>query len=75
MSGNPYLPNDYKPDPPGERKWSPEQAWYLIKSLSENGSLRYNEILLTNTFASSLSASASSGESALEALTAAELLV
>ncbi|KAK0125310.1 mitochondrial escape protein 2 [Cadophora gregata] len=58
----------------GERKWSPEQAWYLIKSLSENGSLRYNEILLTNTFASSLTASASSGESALEALTAAELI-
>ncbi|KAL5329094.1 hypothetical protein ACEPPN_002603 [Leptodophora sp. 'Broadleaf-Isolate-01'] len=58
----------------GERKWSPEQAWYLIKSLSENGSLRYNEILLSNTFASSLTASASSGEGALEALTAAELI-
>lgn len=57
-----------------ERKWSPEQAWYLIKSLAENDSLRYNEILLSNTFASSLMASASSGESVLEALSAAELI-
>ncbi|KAI6710519.1 hypothetical protein JHW43_006960 [Diplocarpon mali] len=57
-----------------ERKWSPEQAWYLIKSLAENGSLRYNEILLTNTFASSLTAPAASGESVLEALSAAELI-
>ncbi|CZS97337.1 related to mitochondrial rRNA processing protein PRP12 [Rhynchosporium graminicola] len=58
----------------GDRKYSREQAWYLIKSLSEHGSLRYNEILLTNTFASSLSPSAASGEGALEALTAAELV-
>ncbi|KAK2629273.1 hypothetical protein QTJ16_000093 [Diplocarpon rosae] len=57
-----------------ERKWSTEQAWYLIKSLAENGSLRYNEILLTNTFASSLTASAAGGESVLEALSAAELI-
>ncbi|KAF4631603.1 hypothetical protein G7Y89_g6525 [Cudoniella acicularis] len=58
----------------GERKWSPEQAWYLVKSLAENDSLRYNEVLLSNTFASSLSASASNGESVLEALSAAELI-
>ncbi|KAJ5050626.1 uncharacterized protein L3040_002502 [Drepanopeziza brunnea f. sp. 'multigermtubi'] len=57
-----------------ERKWSPEQAWYLIKSLAENDSLRYNEVLLSNTFTSSLNAFASNGESVLEALSAAELI-
>lgn len=57
-----------------ERKWSPEQAWYLVKSLAEADSLRYNEVLLSNTFASSLSSSASNGESVLEALSAAELI-
>ncbi|TVY94316.1 Mitochondrial escape protein [Lachnellula willkommii] len=56
------------------RKWSPEQAWYLVKALAENENLRYNEVLLTNTFASSLSSSASNGESVLEALSAAELI-
>jgi len=58
----------------GERKWSAEQAWYLVKSLAENESLRYNEVLLSNTFASSLSPSASNGESVLESLSAAELI-
>ncbi|KAH8672653.1 escape protein-like protein 2 [Tricladium varicosporioides] len=57
-----------------EPKWSPEQAWYLVKSLAEADSLRYNEVLLSNTFASSLSSSASNGESVLEALSAAELI-
>jgi hypothetical protein len=58
------------------RKWSPEQAWYLVKSLAENetGMLRYNEILLSNTFASSLTPSATNGESVLEALAQAELI-
>ncbi|RDW85852.1 hypothetical protein BP5796_04177 [Coleophoma crateriformis] len=58
----------------GERKWSPEQAWYLVKSLAANDTLRYNEVLLSNTFASSLSATAANGESVLEALSAAELI-
>ncbi|KAG9239093.1 escape protein-like protein 2 [Amylocarpus encephaloides] len=58
----------------GERKWSPEQAWYLVKSLAKNETLRYNEVLLSNTFASSLSSSASSGENVLEALSVAELI-
>lgn len=58
----------------GDRKWSPEQAWYLVKSLAEKEDLRYNEVLLSNTFASSLTPSASSGESVLEALSAAELI-
>ncbi|KAH8599783.1 RNA12 protein-domain-containing protein [Bisporella sp. PMI_857] len=55
-------------------KWSTEQAWYLIKYLAENEKLRYNEVLLSNTFSSSLSPSASSGEAVLEALSAAELI-
>ena len=58
----------------GERKWSPEQAWYLVKSLAENDDLRYNEVLLSNTFASSLTPSAANGEIVLEALSAAELI-
>lgn len=58
----------------GERKWSREQAWYLVKSLAENNGLRYNEVLLSTTFASSLSPSASNGENVLEALAAAELI-
>lgn len=58
----------------GDRKWSPEQAWFLIKSLADNDSLRYNEVLLSNTFASSLTPSVSSGESVLEALSAVELI-
>lgn len=58
----------------GDRNWSPEQAWYLVKSLAEKEDLRYNEVLLSNTFASSLTPSASSGESVLEALSAAELI-
>ena len=57
-----------------ERKWSPEQAWYLVKSLAANPELRYNEVLLSNTFASSLTATASNGEAVLEALSAAELI-
>lgn len=56
------------------RPFSPEQIWYLVKSLAANESLRYNEILLSNTFALSLTPSAENGESALEALSAAELI-
>jgi hypothetical protein len=55
-------------------KWSTEQAWFLIKSLAEKESLRYNEVLLSNTFASSLAPTASNGEAVLEALSAAELI-
>jgi hypothetical protein len=47
---------------------------YLIKSLAENDTLRYNEVLLSNTFASSLTPSASNAEIALENLSAAELI-
>jgi len=58
----------------GEKKWSTEQAWYLVKELARHGALRYNEVLLSNTFASSTTAGASSGESALESLANAELI-
>jgi hypothetical protein len=58
----------------GDAKYSTEQAWYLIKALAENNSLRYNEVLLSNTFSSSLNPSASNAEIALESLSAAELI-
>jgi len=57
------------------RKWSPEQAWHLIKNLAKEDSLRYNEVLLQPTFSSSLSSNTSpTGESVLEALSQAELI-
>ncbi|CAJ2511072.1 Uu.00g066970.m01.CDS01 [Anthostomella pinea] len=56
----------------GDHKWSVEQAWYLVKALASNDSLRYNEVLLSNTFASSTSAP--DGESALEGLANTELI-
>ncbi|KAL2759707.1 hypothetical protein ACRALDRAFT_1060288 [Sodiomyces alcalophilus JCM 7366] len=58
----------------GARTWSTEQAWHLVKSLAHNRSLRYNEILLSNTFASSTTAEAADGEAALEGLANAELI-
>lgn len=56
-----------------ERKYSPEQAWVLIKEIAKKESLRYNEVLLSNTFAASTSG-ADDGEVALESLAAAELI-
>lgn len=55
-------------------KWSTEQAWFLIKALASHESLRYSEVLLSQTFASSLTPTASNGEAVLEALSAAELI-
>ncbi|OCK78111.1 hypothetical protein K432DRAFT_332656 [Lepidopterella palustris CBS 459.81] len=49
------------------RKWSSEQAWLLIKQLAENGTLRYNEVLLADTFKSG-------GESVLQALEQVEMI-
>ncbi|CZR56999.1 related to mitochondrial rRNA processing protein PRP12 [Phialocephala subalpina] len=57
----------------GDRKFSAQQAWTLVKLLAEKD-LRYNEVLLSNIFASSLTPAASNGEAALEALAAAELI-
>lgn len=52
-----------------ERRWTPEQAWLIIKSLaaSHGESLRYNELLLSDTFKSR-------GEAVLQALEQAELI-
>ncbi len=57
-----------------DRKWSVEQAWYLIREIAERESLRYNEILLSPTFASSTTAAAADGEAALESLASTELI-
>ncbi|KHN97368.1 Mitochondrial escape protein 2 [Metarhizium album ARSEF 1941] len=57
-----------------DRKWSPEQAWHLIKSLADAPSLRYHQVLLSPAFAASTSSSAADGEAALEALAGAELI-
>lgn len=56
------------------RKWSPEQAWYLVKAIAECEQLRYNEVLLSNIFSSSTTPTATNGEAALEALSQAELI-
>ncbi|CAG8956475.1 hypothetical protein HYFRA_00003861 [Hymenoscyphus fraxineus] len=56
------------------KKWTPEQAWYLVSNLANSEALKYNEVLLSPTFTSSLTASASNPESVLEALSAAELI-
>ncbi|KAM7187220.1 RNA12 domain containing protein [Naviculisporaceae sp. PSN 640] len=61
-----------KDNAPSETKWSVEQAWYLIREIAQKESLRYNEVLLSNTFASSTTTSAP--EAALEALANAELI-
>ncbi|KAJ6783087.1 hypothetical protein PWT90_08613 [Aphanocladium album] len=57
-----------------EKKWSTAQVWQLVKGLAKDSSLIYNQVLLSPTFSSSMTASASDGEAALEALAAAELI-
>lgn len=69
-----YLLTTASSDEGKERKWTPEQAWYLVSKLAEKEVLKYNEVLLSPTFSSSLTSSASNGESVLEALSAAELI-
>lgn len=49
------------------RHWSSEQAWLLIRQLAERETLRYNEMLLTDTFKSN-------GDAVLQALEQAELI-
>ena len=49
------------------RKWTPQQAWLLIKQLAANETLRYNELLLDTTIGSN-------GESVLQSLEQAELI-
>ncbi|KAL9024376.1 MAG: hypothetical protein Q9196_006563 [Gyalolechia fulgens] len=50
------------------RSWTPEQAWLLIKRLAATPSLRYHELLLSDTF------KADGGEPTLRALEQAELI-
>ena len=57
----------------GQRRWTPEQAWLLIKQLAASpaASLRYNEVLLDDSFKSG----ATGGPDAvLQALEQAELI-
>ena len=49
-----------------DRKWTPQQAWLLIKELANNETLKYNEILLHSLF--------SGGEGVLQSLEQAELI-
>ena len=49
------------------RKWTAPQVWIIIKSLASAGSLRYNELLLSDVFKSE-------GEATLQALEAAEMI-
>ena len=49
------------------RSWTPPQAWELVKSLAQDGKIRYNEALLSDTFKSG-------GETVLQALEQAELI-
>ncbi|KAF2755461.1 escape protein-like protein 2 [Pseudovirgaria hyperparasitica] len=52
------------------RAWSPEQAWLLVSQLARHATLRYNEVLLADTY----NKSPAGGESALQALEQAELI-
>ena len=49
------------------RKWTPEQAWLIIKSLACTECLRYNELLLSDVFKAD-------GEATLQALEQAEMI-
>ncbi|KKY15193.1 putative protein rna12 [Phaeomoniella chlamydospora] len=49
------------------RNWSPEQAWLLVKQLSQSDRIRYNELLLSDIYKKN-------GESTLQALEQAELI-
>ncbi|KAL9011769.1 MAG: hypothetical protein Q9173_003416 [Seirophora scorigena] len=59
-------------DQASSRHWTPEHAWLLIKRLACTPSLRYNELLLSDTFKAS--ADGSGGEPTLRALEQAELI-
>jgi len=57
----------------GKRRWLQVQAWLLIKQLaaSESASLRYNELILSDTFKSSATAGP---DAVIQALEQAELI-
>lgn len=51
----------------GEKTWTPQQAWTLIKELANNEELKYNELLLNDMFAKN-------GEQVLQTLEQAEMI-
>ncbi|PSN68466.1 hypothetical protein BS50DRAFT_610043 [Corynespora cassiicola Philippines] len=51
------------------RRWTPEQAWFLIKQLAANETLRFHETALADTIKAS-----GNGENVLRALEQAELI-
>jgi len=51
-----------------QRKWTPEQAWLLIKELAKSEILRYNEVILSDTFKTG------NADTVLQALEQAELI-
>lgn len=53
-----------------DKPYSPQQAWLLVRKLASKPSIRYNELLLTDTY----KRSASGGEATLQALEQAELI-
>lgn len=53
-----------------DKPYSPQQAWLLVRKLASKPSIRYNELLLTETYKSS----PSGGEATLQALEQAELI-
>ncbi|KAI5462231.1 RNA12 protein-domain-containing protein [Mariannaea sp. PMI_226] len=59
-----------KPSDNDSKKWTPQQAWHLIKSLGQTPSLRYNQVVLSPAFSSSTI----DAETALESLTSSELI-
>lgn len=51
----------------GEKSWTPQQAWFLIKELAANEELKYNEMLLNDLFSKN-------GDQTLQILEQAELI-
>lgn len=49
------------------RTWTPVEAWYLIKALADNDTIRYNEVMLSGVFRSPVDAT-------LQAMEQAELI-
>ncbi|KAK7415820.1 mitochondrial escape protein 2 [Neonectria punicea] len=63
-----------KPSDVDSKKWSSQQAWHLIKSLAENPSLRYNQVIISGPFTAAATVSSIDAEGALESLASSELI-
>lgn len=57
----------FEKDATSDRLWTTDQAWMIVKYLSKNGSVRYNELLLDPVFKSN-------GEQALGSMEQAEMI-